>query len=78
MNHITGLARDEVIDLCVLINSNERKPSALKWPPILGLFKSVVVTLTYMRHNRTQAEACPDRTRAIPCTVRAVAGQFQH
>jgi len=23
-----------------------------------------------------QAEACPDRTRAIPCTVRAVTGQL--
>jgi hypothetical protein len=39
MNHTTGLARDEVIDLCVLINSTEREPGALKWPPILGLFK---------------------------------------
>lgn len=26
------------------------------WPPILGLFKSVVVTLTYLRRNRVQAE----------------------
>ncbi|MFI5959717.1 transposase family protein [Cryptosporangium sp. NPDC051539] len=29
-----------------------RKP----WPPILGLFKSVVVTLAYLRRNRIQAE----------------------
>jgi hypothetical protein len=26
------------------------------WPPILGLFKSVIVALTYMRRNRVQAE----------------------
>jgi hypothetical protein len=26
------------------------------WPPILGLFNSVVVTLTYLRRNRVQAE----------------------
>ena len=26
------------------------------WPPILGSFKSVVVTLTYLRRNRAQAE----------------------
>ena len=26
------------------------------WPPILGLYKSVVVTLTYLRRNRVQAE----------------------
>jgi hypothetical protein len=31
-------------------------PHPLKWPPILGLFKSVTVTLAYFRHNRTQAE----------------------
>jgi hypothetical protein len=26
------------------------------WPPILGLFKSLVVTLTYLRRNRVQVE----------------------
>jgi hypothetical protein len=26
------------------------------WPPILGLFKSVVIALTYMRRNRVQVE----------------------
>ncbi len=31
-------------------------PGFLKWPPILGLFKSVAATLAYVRHNRTQAE----------------------
>ncbi len=47
---------DEMIDLCMLINSAERGPGFLKWPPILGLFKSVAATLAYVRHNRTQAE----------------------
>ena len=56
MHHITGFSRDEIVDLCVIINSAERTPSSLKWPPILGLFKSVTVTLAYFRHNRTQAE----------------------
>jgi hypothetical protein len=28
----------------------------VKWPPCLGLFKSVIATLSYLRHNRTQAE----------------------
>jgi len=53
--HTTGFGRDEIIDLCMLINSAERGPDFRIWPPILGLFKSVAVTLTYMRHNRTQA-----------------------
>jgi DDE superfamily endonuclease len=54
--HTTGFTRDEIIDLCVLVNSAERKPGDKKWPPCLGLFNSVAATLTYMRHNRTQAE----------------------
>jgi hypothetical protein len=56
MYHTTGFSRDEVVDLCVLINSVEHAPDAVKWPPILGLFKSVTVSLAYMRHNRTQSE----------------------
>jgi len=72
MNHTTRLARDEVIDLCVLINSTERGPGALKWPPILGLFKSVVVTLTYMRHNRTQAEISESFGVSQPTVSRAI------
>ena len=56
MSHTTRLRHNELIDLCILINSAERVPSALKWPPIHGPFRFVAVTLTYMRHNRTQAE----------------------
>ena len=56
MYRTTGFSRDEVIDLCVLINSAERRPGFLKWPTIPGLFKSVTATLSYMRHNRTQVE----------------------
>jgi hypothetical protein len=26
------------------------------WPPILGLYRSVIVALTYMRRNRVQVE----------------------
>lgn len=85
MHHTTGFSRDEIVDLCVLINSAEREPRAMKWPPILGLFKSVAVTLTYMRHNRTQAEigesfgvSQPTISRAIsaisPLLARGLAG----
>jgi hypothetical protein len=56
MYHTTGFTRDEVVDLCVLINSTVQRSDAAKWPPILGLFKSVVATLAYLRHNRTQSE----------------------
>jgi hypothetical protein len=56
MYNTTGFTRDELIDICVLIASVERDPDAMMWPPCLGLFKSVVAALAYMRHNRTQAE----------------------
>jgi hypothetical protein len=72
MNHTTGLARDEIIDLCVLINSAKRDPGTQKWPPILGLFRSVVVTLTYMRHNRTQAEIGESFGVSQPTISRAI------
>jgi hypothetical protein len=56
MYHSTGFNRDEIIDICALINSVARTLDAAKWPPCLGLFKSTAATLTYLRHNRTQAE----------------------
>jgi hypothetical protein len=54
--HTTGFDREEIIDLCIRINSAEQGTGSQNWPPCLGLFKSVVAALTYMRHNRTQAE----------------------
>ena len=72
MHHTTGFVRDEIADLCVLINSAERDPGARKWPPILGLFKSVMVTLTYMRHNRTQAEIGESFGVSQPTISRAI------
>ncbi len=72
MHHTTGFDRDEIIDLCVLINASERNPDFVKWPPILGLFKSVTVTLTYMRHNRTQAEIGESFGVSQPTISRAI------
>jgi hypothetical protein len=51
-----GFDREELIDLCIRINSVERGATFTNWPPCLGLYKSVVATLAYMRHNRTQSE----------------------
>ena len=72
MYHTTGFSRDEVVNLCILVNSAERVPGALKWPPILGLFKSVAVALTYMRHNRTQAEIGESFGVSQPTISRAI------
>jgi hypothetical protein len=72
MLHTTGFSRDEIVDLCVLINSAELGPCAMNWPPILGLFKSVEGTLTYMRHNRTQAEIGESFGVSQPTVSRAI------
>ena len=55
MYHTTGLDKAEVLDLCEMIHQ-ESVPEEQTWPPILGLCRSVVVTLTYLRRNRVQAE----------------------
>jgi len=73
MYHTTGFSHDEVVDLCVIINSIERDTNSLRWPPCLGLFKSVAATLTYMRHNRTQAEIGESLGVSQPTISRAVA-----
>jgi hypothetical protein len=56
MYHTTGLTRDEIVDLCAMVYSADLEPGINHWPPILGLFKSMTVALTYMRRNRAQPE----------------------
>ena len=72
MHHTTGFYRKEIIDLCVRINSTDHGAAATRWPPCLGLFKSVTVTLTYMRHNRTQAEIGESFGVSQPTVSRAI------
>jgi DDE superfamily endonuclease/Helix-turn-helix of DDE superfamily endonuclease len=55
MYYTTGLSQEDIVDLCVMICA-EREDGKRPWPPILGLYKSVVTALTYMRRNRVQAE----------------------
>jgi len=56
MYHTTGLSRDEIADLCAIIWQAAAEEGKAAWPPSLGLYKSVVVTLSYLRRNRVQAE----------------------
>ena len=72
MHHTTGFDREEIIDLCIRINSPQPGTGSPNWPPCLGLFKSVVATLTYMRHNRTQAEIGESLGVSQPTISRAI------
>jgi Helix-turn-helix of DDE superfamily endonuclease len=50
---------DEIVELCArvhAVNKAAAESEKITWPPILGLFMSVVVTLTYLWRNRVQAE----------------------
>ena len=72
MYHTTGFDREEVINLCIRIDSVVRGTGTPDWPPCLGLFKSVAATLTYMRHNRTQAEIGESLGVSQPTISRAI------
>src|SRR5918998_2357691 len=75
MYHTTGFSRDEILDLCQMVHGKaaERKPEdGPLWPPILGLFRSVVVALAYLRRNRVQAELGATYGVSQPTISRAV------
>ena len=71
MYHTTGFAKDEIIDLCALVYANEENCDIDPWPPSLGLYKSVVIALTYMRRNRVQQELAGTFKTSQPTISRA-------
>jgi hypothetical protein len=71
MYHTTGLSREHIVDLCAMIHS-KTTDEMRTWPPILGLFKSVVVALTYMRRNRVEAELAEDHAVSQSTISRAI------
>ena len=73
MYHTTGLSRENITDLCALIHDKALE-GGRSWPPVLGLFKSVVVALTYLRHNRVQAEIAETYGVSQPTISRAISG----
>ena len=72
MYHTTGFSRDEIVELCAMIYSAGIGPEDKSWPPSLGLFKSVVVTLTYLRRNRIQEELAETYATSQPTISRAI------
>jgi hypothetical protein len=54
--HTTGFTKDQITELCSLVNKACVLSGERPWPPILGLYQSTVVALTYLRRNRVQAE----------------------
>lgn len=73
MYHTTGFTRAQITDLCVLVRAASEESDRHLWPPILGLFTAVVVTLTYLRRNRVQIELAETYGVSQPTISRAVA-----
>jgi hypothetical protein len=72
--HTTGFSRDQITSLCELVQQAARDEGTRFWPPILGLFKSVVVALTYLRRNRVQDELAETFGVSQPTISRAATG----
>lgn len=72
MYHTTGLTRDELLDLCARIHAANQETGERSWPPILGLYRGVVATLTYLRRHRVQAEIAEAVDVSQPTISRAV------
>jgi hypothetical protein len=66
------LKQDQIVELCLRVNAAVAEGETVSWPPILGLFKAVVVTLTYLRRNRVQAEIAESFGVSQPTISRAV------
>jgi hypothetical protein len=56
LKHTTGLYNDEIIDLCIRITALKLTQEESGWPKCLGLYESVLITLSYKRMNLTQAQ----------------------
>ncbi len=74
MYHTTGFSRDQITDLCAMVYQEATDEGTRVWPPVLGLFKSVVVALTYMRRNRVQVELAETFGVSQSTISRAVTG----
>jgi DDE superfamily endonuclease/Helix-turn-helix of DDE superfamily endonuclease len=72
MYYTTGFPRAEISDLCEMALRAASESGKAGWPPCLGLYKSVVVTLSYMRRNRVQAELAESYGISQPTVSRAI------
>ena len=70
--HTTGFTKAQILDLCVRVRAARSDDGTIKWPPVLGLWNSIVVTLAYLRKNRVQAEIGEQFGVSQPTVSRAV------
>lgn len=74
MYHTAGFRKADVLELAARVHDTFGDLQASVVPPILGLYKCVVVTLSYLRRNRVQAEIAEAHGVSQPTISRAIAG----
>jgi hypothetical protein len=72
MYHTTGFTRDEISGLCDMVWHAAAETGKADWPPSLGLYGCVVVTLCYLRRNRAQEELAERFGVSQPTISRAI------
>ena len=72
MYYTTGFSPDEISALCEMALHAAAESGKAGWPPCLGLYNSVVVTLSYLRRNRVQAELAEAYGISQPTVSRAI------
>lgn len=74
MYHTTGFSKDDIITLCELMAQRfPARPKSTGRKRAMGLFKSVVVTLAYLRRNHVQAELAEYYATSQPTISRTIA-----
>lgn len=73
MYYTTGFSRDQILDLCALLDSTGQfTVKGTGRPPALGLYKAVVATLCFLRRNRVQQELAEDFGVSQPTISRVI------
>jgi DDE superfamily endonuclease len=72
--HTTGCTTDQINFICGRIAALILEGEDITFPPSLGLRRSVVIALTYLKTNRREAELAEDHGTSQPTISRAITG----
>jgi hypothetical protein len=74
MHHTTGCTADQIDFICGRIATLILEGKTITFPPSLGLHRSVVIALTYVKTNRREAELAEDHGTSQSTISRAITG----
>src|SRR5215207_7428136 len=74
MYHTTGCTADQIDVICGRVAALILEGKAVTFPPSLGLRRSVVIALTYLKTNRREAELAEDHETSQSTISRAITG----